>query len=78
MDDPVVSYPLVCPDDIETFADRLEWIIDQDYEDEGASALLPLRQLKRMLRAVEHDLADPSPASHALVRFEYMRLNELK
>lgn len=75
------DFPILYPpfgELLRTFADRIDWIIASDYEDEGASAILPLRQLKRVLRAVEAVMANPCPISLALLSFEYMRLNELR
>lgn len=47
--------------DVDTFAERIDWIIEEDYEDEGMSALLPLRAIKRELDAAAAVVEDPSP-----------------
>jgi hypothetical protein len=42
--------------EVRTFADRLRWIVDADYADEGTSARLPLLALADALDASEHTL----------------------
>jgi hypothetical protein len=65
------------PDDsytagVDSFADRLRWIIREDYEDEGASAILPLSALVEVLDAVA-DLLDDPTVQHLLQLAESKR-----
>jgi hypothetical protein len=54
---------------IRTFADRLRWIVREDYEDEGASALLPLLAVAEVLDAAAAVVRRPTrPAVVAVWR----------
>lgn len=72
-----VLYPLA-DTELLTFADRLDWIVAEDYEDEGASAILPIRQLASLLRALEGFLGQPSLDTLLELAKEYTKLNQLR
>ena len=75
-DDPVMQYQ---PDEsLRTFADRLLKIIEDDYEDEGLSANLPIRQLHRVLVALDNFFEKPETGTLLVLALQHARLNRLR